>query len=170
MADTIDRDREPRCCGEYAHLLVRAADDEELAAAERARLDVHLAACHECRAALADQRIVRMSLADAFALEPSRAFVARVLAEVEPARSWLDRLDFRRLTWRLSPVAAGLALAAAFVVATGQPAVTDAAGLGTTAPAAVSLEDVVEESDFVSLLWAAEGGDIEPADDLEVAP
>ena len=158
-------------CDGYAGLIVRAADgDATFTSADRARLDAHLAGCEACRQALADQRVVRMGLSEAFALDSSRAFTARVLGEVGSRERWIDRLDFRRLTWRLSPVAAGLALAAAFVVVTGQSTVTDAAGLDTVPPAAVSLDEAVDEADFVSLLWAAEGGSVEPTANEEVLP
>lgn len=152
--------RSPGACEEYVDLLARSVDGV-LTETERVRLDAHVASCAACRQALADQRLIRTSLSEALSLDASPAFVGRVLSQLPESGRWFDRLDFRRLTWRLSPVAAGLALAAAFVVATGQPTVTDAAGPDSIPPAALSFDEVIESSDMVTLLWQAEGGQVE---------
>jgi anti-sigma factor RsiW len=142
-------------------LLVRAADDS-LDASGRARLDAHMLTCETCRYALDSQRTAHVLLANAFDVDAPLGFTSRVVAHLEPGRSWLDRFDFRRWTWRVSPLAAGLMLAAGIVASGGQttsasPAifVVNAADTGVE-PTAVRLSDAVGETDLVSRMWYAE--------------
>jgi hypothetical protein len=101
-------------------------------------------------------------LSDAFEVEPPLGFTTRVVAHIEPRTSWLDRLDFRRWTWRISPVAAGLVLAAWIVAAgsdttsaSGSIDVVNATDAGVEADA-VRWSDTVDGPDLVSLAWDAE--------------
>lgn len=156
-----DRRREDEACEGYVGLLVRAADGS-LGHEDRARLDTHLLTCDSCRAALETQRTAHLALADAFDVDAPLGFSTRVLANLEPEPSWFDRLDFRRWTWRVSPVAAALMIAAWMVAASSQTTaaspsveVVDAAAT-TTEAEAVLLTDVLEDGDLVSLVWDAE--------------
>lgn len=145
-------------CEGYLPLLVRAADDS-LGADDRVRLDAHTRTCEVCREALAVQRAAYASLAGAFDVDPPLGFSTRVVAHLEsdPQASWLERLDFRRWTWRVSPVAAGLGLAAYLVIATGESTAASAsAEIGATDPAVLS--DVIDSGDLVSMVWDAENG------------
>jgi anti-sigma factor RsiW len=103
--------RSPEPCRDRIGLIVRAADGS-LDADGRAALDAHLETCAACREALEGQRAARAALAawpEAMALPD---FSARVMARLERDRNWLELLDFRRWSWRLSPVVAALAIAA----------------------------------------------------------
>jgi anti-sigma factor RsiW len=162
MTNTADSRREANePCADHLGLLVRAADDC-LDAAGRARLDVHLAGCEACRAALETQQLAHQMLADAYDVQLRPGLATRVVAQLEPSDRFLERLDFRRWTWRVSPVAAGLFLAAYLVVFTSQPtAAFETAGAVTTAEVgdgadAVLLSDAVNGTDLVSLIWEAE--------------
>lgn len=99
----------PEPCPDFEPLLARAADDT-IAPADRLRLDAHLGTCERCRAALADQQLMRAELTSRPPLRARPDFVARVTGAIEADRSWMDRLDFRTWTWRLLPIAAGLSL------------------------------------------------------------
>ncbi|MCC7042413.1 MAG: zf-HC2 domain-containing protein [Acidobacteria bacterium] len=161
MTGTTSHDRSHEPCDDYVGLLVRAADDS-LDADGRARLDAHLPGCGACRAALDSQHIAYVALSSTFEVEPSLGFATRVVANVEPRDSWLDRLDFRRWTWRVSPIAAGLFLAAWVVTdrietasAFESVAVVNAADAGVQADA-VRWSDAVDGTDLVSLTWDAE--------------
>ena len=147
-------------CDHVMGLLVRAAD-QELDAADRARLDRHLLACEACRTALHTQQVAHGMLAEAFAADPPFGFATRVLAHLDaPAPHLLDRFDFRRWTWRVSPVAGGLFLAAWLVAAgtqtssaAGPVEVVSATGTGAEA---VRWSDAVDGTDLVSLVWEAD--------------
>ena len=147
-------------CEEYLPRLVRAADDS-LGAGDRADLDAHLQTCNACRSALDVQRIACESLVDAFDVEPPLGFSTRVLAHLksDPQIGWLDRLDFRRWTWRVSPIAAGLGLAAYLLIATGEStAASEAAAIASDGTDAVALSNVIDSGDLVSIVWNAENG------------
>lgn len=161
MTFTTVHDRSNDPCDDYVSLLVRAADDS-LDPDGRARLDAHLPTCEACRAALETQQLAHVMLSDAFEVEPPLGFTTRVVAHIEPRTSWLDRLDFRRWTWRISPVAAGLVLAAWIVAAgsdttsaSGSIDVVNATDAGVEADA-VRWSDTVDGPDLVSLAWDAE--------------
>ncbi len=165
--ERIDNGDVPQSCPSFIPLIVRAADDT-IEPDDRARLDAHLAGCPACRAALEAQRMVHMNLAGAFDAEVPLGFATRIVAQLDPRESWLDRLDFRRWTWRLGPVAAGLAIAAYVVVAS--EAATSAES--TVPETAVLLSDAVDESGIVALTWAAEVGasDADAAASTEETP
>jgi predicted anti-sigma-YlaC factor YlaD len=157
---TVTHDPHDEPCDAYMSLLVRAADDG-LDAMARQRLDAHLASCDGCRAAFDAQRIAHELIAGAFDLDGrSLGFTTRVLAHLEPREHGLDRLDFRRWTWRLSPVAASLLLAAWAVAAWSETsaAATDVVSTASSGEyaAAVLLSDAIDQTDLVSLTWEAE--------------
>jgi anti-sigma factor RsiW len=156
-----------RSCADFESLIVRAADGV-LDPVDRLRLDGHLAGCASCRVALDDQRTLASLVAAAFDSRPVPGFTTRVLAHLKPTESWLDRLDFRRWTWWVSPVAAGLALAAWLVASSTSTAIAlEPAADVAVDPAqiqVVSWADAVTEGDLVSLIWQAEvGTDAAPA-------
>ena len=151
-----DRDRQAEPCEDRIALLVRAADDS-LDASDRAQLDRHLAACPACSRALETQRGGRALLARAFDAEAPLGFSTRVLAHLESSDRWIDRLDFRRWTWRVGPVTAALLLAAWMVTGdttSAAEAVVNATDAGVAADA-VLWSDVMNDADLVSITWEA---------------
>jgi len=108
-------ERRDPACEEYAGLLVRAAEGA-LEGAEQSRLDAHLATCRWCVEALQSQRVAREALTTWRPLPASPEFAARVLGRLDGRRPWFERWDFRQWTWRLAPLASGLAIAALVVV------------------------------------------------------
>lgn len=151
MDTSFDTHGEP--CPKYVGLVVRAADDA-LDEAERTRLDAHLAVCLTCRDALDAQRSVHHLVADAYVVEPPLGFSTRVLAHVDVKTHWFDRLDFRRWTLRVGPVAAGLLLAAGLAVLTEQPSAA------STDQSTVPWADVMNDSDLVTMVWEAATNDV----------
>jgi anti-sigma factor RsiW len=146
---------------EYIGLLARAADDS-LDAAGRIRLETHLTTCEGCRAALAAQRHAHEILRAWRPAPASADFARRVVAAARPAESWLDGWDYRRWTWRLSPVAAGLALTALLVVTQMDRTVSSTTESGASDPdgavsASVTLATSdLSEDDAVALLLVAD--------------
>lgn len=146
-------------CAEYESLILRSVDGV-LDPPNQSRLTAHLVGCAACRAAMQDQRAMATLVAAAFEVDPPRGLSTRVLAGLEETGSWLDWLDFRGWTWRVSPVAAALALVAWLVVsftqtATAREATADLVGDSSQAEA-LSWDDVVNEGDLVSLIWQTE--------------
>jgi anti-sigma factor RsiW len=110
--------------------LVRAADGS-LDAAELAALNAHFASCAACRAELDAQTAARRVLA-ARPIEPVRDLSAAIRATLETERPWIERLNWRRLSLRVAPIAAALTLAALFLVRTAD---TNASAQAATAAA-----------------------------------
>jgi len=145
----------------FIGLIARAAD-ESLDEAGRARLDAHLAACTACREALEDQRLARQTLL-AWRPEPvSIGFAERVVRAAAP-QSWFDSWDFRGWTWRLAPVTAALAVAAALVVAkvgtTESTVPAPASSIGVTAEPVAALAlatSDLSDTEAVALLLVAD--------------
>jgi predicted anti-sigma-YlaC factor YlaD len=133
-------------------------------------LAAHLAACPDCRAALAAQRGVRAMLLARPPLTASPALRVRVREAIEREQSWTSVIDFRRWTWRLFPVAAAIALATAFGAWQLTPdANGTAAPLGDlTASAALYTSDVPDSS-VLSLMLRAQP-DAQLASYLESSP
>jgi anti-sigma factor RsiW len=150
---------EPEICQETVGLIVRGADGA-LEPAERARLDAHLTVCARCRQAYEGQRNVRRALM-AWTPDPAAPhFAARVLARIPRRESWLDEWDFRRWTWRMAPVAAGMAIAV-FVVAgradLASASRDDAMSSISELTVAASLgSDDLSQSDVLALLLTAD--------------
>ncbi len=128
-------------CEEWWPLLVRAAENrpDALEPEDEIRLAAHLDRCDDCRALLAEQRIVRRALAARTAAPVPPGFAARVLAELDSAPHWTELLAWRTWTCRLAPVAAGL-LAVAFIIGRGAGASSLPAGVPEVAAAWVAGE------------------------------
>jgi predicted anti-sigma-YlaC factor YlaD len=135
-------------CPDYVGLVVRAADGG-LDPSDRARLDTHLGNCARCREAVETQRTVHVMLAEAFVVEASPRRVERVLARVQAETRWVDRQDYRRWTYRLVPVAAGLIAAAYLTVSGSGVNVPD----GDVAGADVAVSATDEATTVASLDW-----------------
>ena len=159
MTASATRDHEHPACAAYEGLMARAADGL-IDAGDQARLDAHLTTCAHCREALEAQRAMHRMVQASFDMEGAADLSTRIAAQFEPAESWIDRLDFRRWTWRISPVAAGLALGAWLVVSSGQTATAleSTTTVETEAASAngVSWDEAVTDGDLVSLIWETE--------------
>jgi anti-sigma factor RsiW len=160
-------------CTDRLSLIVRAADGA-LDAPERAALDAHLPTCPRCRAALDAQRLVHALLATWPETTAAPGFSARVLARLDRDRSWLEGWDFRRWTWRMSPLVATLALVAYVIVAqTAASAGDGSAAIDPEVPVSAALwSDEVSDADLLSLLLTARPDDplAEAVDTLEETP
>ena len=153
-------------CPAFVPLLVRAADDA-LDADAHLRLDRHVATCAACREALIEQEAAHAALRAAPMARASAGFADRVMTELARPQTWFDVFDFRRLTWRLAPVAAGAAVAAYLAVGSmpSTRAVNTNGSQGDGAPvSAALLSDGVGGADLVSLMLFAS-----PDDDLSNA-
>jgi anti-sigma factor RsiW len=124
-------------CSDYERLIARVVDDpERVGAEERRSLDGHLEACPSCRAALEDQRAVAAALSVRPPSLPRAGFQSRVAARVDADRSWLPLVNWRAWTVGLTPVAAGLLLAAWLMPSTSTSATSTATATSAqTAPA-----------------------------------
>ena len=146
-------------CENYTGLLVRAADGE-LDGAERSQLDAHLAGCARCADTLQSQRVAREALMTWTPRPASPDFAARVLSRLDGQRSWFDRWDFRRWTWRLAPLASGLAIAALVVVGRADSATTTVDELATSASEVTVASSLgsqeLSQTDIVALLLTAD--------------
>jgi anti-sigma factor RsiW len=119
--------------------LILARVDGCLGADDERWLDDHVRQCDACRAEANSQAAVRSLLASRPALGVSAGFVDRVIERIEPAVGLLGVADWRKWTWRLSPVAAVLMLAALLV-----PARQTAAPASAQAASEVNLTSVME--------------------------
>ena len=99
-------------CDDVGPLLLRRLEGR-LEGDDWHRLESHLQHCSACREELDGQQAVAAVLASRPSSGASPAFINRVMAAVEPERSWLDVLNWRAWTFRMAPVAAALALVAA---------------------------------------------------------
>jgi anti-sigma factor RsiW len=104
-------------CPAYLPLVVRAGDGS-LDADRHGELLAHIMGCSACRTALEEQSAAHVALATRPATRASAGFVDRVMIGI-PRETWLDVFDFRRLTWRLAPVALMVAVLAYSLVAAG---------------------------------------------------
>lgn len=138
--------------------IVRAADGS-LDVAELAAFNAHVASCDACRTALDAQTAARRVLV-ARPIAPVRDLSASIRATLEAERPWIERLNWRRLSLRVAPVAAALTLVALFLVRTADtasPAVETVATDPTVASALYSGE--VSEEQLLSLLLSARPDD-----------
>lgn len=138
---------------------VRAADGS-LDGPELAALHAHVASCEVCRDELDAQSAAHRVLA-ARPIAPVRDLSAAIRATLESERPWIERLNWRRLSLRVAPVAAALSLLAFFIVRSADlalvrsadPAVVRSADTTTTADAAAT------EHTVASALWSGEVSD-----------
>jgi anti-sigma factor RsiW len=138
--------------------LVRAADGS-LDAADRAALDPHLASCDPCRAELDAQTSAHRALA-ARAIEPVRDLSAAIRATLEAERPWIERLNWRRLSLRVAPIAAALTLAAFFLVRTTDTSATASAAATTGHSVASALwSGEVTDDQLLTLVLSARPDD-----------
>ena len=151
-------------CDEASGAIARRADGAAETAGERARLDAHLLACASCRAALEAQQSVSNLLRSRESETLSPAFASRLAARLDDASGWFGLLDWRVWTFRLAPVAAGLALAA--YLTTGSASDSGAAitlndwAAATTAQSEAALlwqQDVTSDSLLESMLAGGSG-------------
>lgn len=142
-------------CPGYVSLVVHAADGT-LDVAGRARLDEHLLGCSACREALDGQLSARRVLAMLPAVQASPFFAARLRADLDASRPWTDRIDFRRWTWRVLPLAAGLGLAAFLAVRAETVASRANVSSAPDAPVSAALwSDSVSDTSVLSLMLRA---------------
>jgi anti-sigma factor RsiW len=146
-------------CDDQVGLIVRAADGA-LDEVGRIRLEAHMTTCERCRAALEAQRLAHALLADWPETMAAPDFPARVLARLRRHRSGFDDWDFRRWTWRLSPLVAALALAAYLTVAQTSTTAVSTLAIDPDVPVSAALwSEEVSESDLLSLMLTASPDD-----------
>lgn len=102
---------------------VRAADGS-LETNERDVM-AHLASCDACRDQLDAQTVARRVLV-ARPIAPVRDLSAAIRATLENEQPWIERLNWRRLSLRVAPIAAALTLVALFLVRTADTSITSA--------------------------------------------
>lgn len=97
---------------------VRVADGS-LESGDVSALDVaaHVASCESCRAEVEAQLVARRALL-ARPIAPVRDLSAAIRATLDAERPWIERLNWRRLSLRVAPVAAALTIAALLLVRT----------------------------------------------------
>jgi anti-sigma factor RsiW len=101
-------------CSTAEALIVRDADGE-LGAAERSALDAHAAGCARCAARRRAHAAVRAVLAVRADADVPPGFSARLDARLRgEGEEWFSRVDWRRWTEWILPVAAALLLCAAY--------------------------------------------------------
>lgn len=99
-------------CKQVESLLARAGDGT-LDRARQEQLDTHLATCATCRDALECQTKMWELLSRGPSAPVPLGFSTRVMASLESGESsWMDALDWRAWTFRLTPVAATLLITA----------------------------------------------------------
>lgn len=104
---------------QFVRLADASSNDSDAAA--------HLAVCEACRAELDAQVSARRVLA-ARPVEPVRDLSAAVRAALDAELPWIERLNWRRLSLRVAPIAAALTLVALLLLRT-----TDTSTLAETA-------------------------------------
>ena len=99
-------------CADSERLIARRADGAPLDPRLAAELDRHLEGCAACREALAAQDSVAAILRSRPADDVSPGFSARLARRLDERTDFFDSIDWRVWTFRLTPVAAALALVA----------------------------------------------------------
>jgi predicted anti-sigma-YlaC factor YlaD len=125
------------------------AADGSLGSDDVSALDVaaHIAACDACRA-LVDTQVAARRVLAARPILPVRDLSAAIRATLENERPWIERLNWRRLSLRVAPIAAALTLVALFVIRTADSA---AVRSGDLAESATAVDHTV-----ASALWSGE--------------
>jgi len=129
----------------------RAADDS----LENNERDVmaHLASCDVCRDQLEAQTVARRVLV-ARPITPVRDLSAAIRASLENERPWIERLNWRRLSLRVAPIAAALTLVALIIVQAADPAAVRTADTSIT-----SADTSTSDPTVASALWSGEVDD-----------
>ena len=120
---------------------------------------IRCAACEECRGALDAQTSAHRALA-ARPILPVRDLSGAIRATLESERPWIERLNWRRLSLRMAPIAAALTLVALFLVRTADTTVTavDASSADPTVASALYSGDVSDEQ-LLTLFLSAQPDD-----------
>lgn len=138
--------------------LARAADGS-LDGAELAALNAHAAACDACRGKLDAQSAARRVLA-ARPIAPVRDLSAAIRATLEGERPWIERLNWRRLSFRAAPIAAALTVAALLLVRTADTGSNPAAAATTGHSVASALwSGEVTDDQLLTLVLSARPDD-----------
>lgn len=130
---------------------VRAADGS-LETNERDVM-AHLASCDACRDQLDAQTVARRVLV-ARPIAPVRDLSAAIRATLENERPWIERLNWRRLSLRVAPIAAALTLVALIIVQAADPAAVRTADTSIT-----SADTSTSDPTVASALWSGEVDD-----------
>ena len=128
--------------------IARAADGS-LDDAELAAVNAHLASCDTCRGQLDAQTTARRVLA-ARPIAPVRDLSAAIRATLEAERPWIERLNWRRLSLRVAPIAAALTLVAMFVINAADSSAV------RTADTTAATESAVADPTVASALYSGE--------------
>lgn len=93
--------------------------DGSLESGDVSALDVaaHVASCDQCRVQVDAQIAARRALL-ARPITPVRDLSAAIRAKLDAEQPWIERLNWRRLSLRVAPIAAALTLVALFLVRT----------------------------------------------------
>ena len=134
-------------CADSERLIIRRADGAPLDASSAAALDRHLESCASCREALAAQDAVAAILRNRSADEVSPGFSARLARRLDERTDFFDSIDWRAWTFRLTPIAAALALAAYLTTAETDPT---AAIDEWAAPAGGTVSSLLQDSGVTS--------------------
>lgn len=127
--------------------------DGSLESGDVSALDVaaHVASCDDCRAQVDAQVAARRALL-ARPIAPVRDLSAAIRAKLDAEQPWIERLNWRRLSLRVAPIAAVLTLLALVIVQAADPA---AARTADTTTANTSTTDHT----VASALWSGEVDD-----------
>ena len=111
-------------CADCERLIVRRADGATLDPSTAAALERHLEGCTSCRELLASQHTVAEILRSRPADRVSSGFAARLGRRLDERTDFFDAIDWRAWTFRLTPVAVALALAAYLTTAPADATIT----------------------------------------------
>lgn len=138
--------------------IVRAADGS-LEPDEQALVNAHVASCDACRDQLGAQTVARRVLV-ARPIAPVRDLSAAIRAALETERPWIERLNWRRLSLRMAPIAAALTLVALLLVRTADTTLTSADASTTDHTVATALfSGEVDDDQLLTLFLSAHPDD-----------
>ena len=148
-------------CPDSERLIVRRADGASLDPHLTAALDRHLEGCPACREALAGQSTVAATVRSRPADRVSAGFSARLASRLDERTDFYDSVDWRTWTFRVTPVAAALALVAFLSTADAERTATIddwAAPTGGTVSSLLQDEGVTSESLLEQMLTGEASG------------
>jgi hypothetical protein len=138
------------------------AADGSLESGDVSALDVasHIASCEACREQVDAQIVARRALV-ARPIAPVRDLSAAIRAALEAERPWIERLNWRRFSLRVAPIAAALTLVALFLVRTADTtaAAVDTASTTDHTVASALWSGEVSEDQLLSLILTASPDD-----------